>query len=144
MFLPDLIACDIYDRLLRKKPFQVSENPRVKEYAAMLQKNREERKKKAAARESERGDATAPTLDRAAYAGTYQNQEYGSITVRVEGASLVARFGNLSSKLEHYRGDVFAAAFIPGESQRVSFKANKDGVTELNLIGKSFVRTQAN
>ncbi len=144
MFLPDLIACDIYDHLLRKKPFQVSANARVKEYAAMLQKNREERKKKAAARESERGESAAPTLDLAAYAGTYQNQEFGRITLSVEGTSLVARFGNLSSKLEHYQGDIFEASFIPGESQRVSFKANKDGVTELNLIGKSFVRIQAN
>lgn len=144
IFLPDLIACDIYDHLLRKKPFQVSANARVKEYAAMLQKNREERKKKAAARESEREKGTAPTLDLAAYAGTYQNQEFGRITLSVEGTSLVARFGNLSSKLEHYHRDIFEAKFIPEESQRVSFKANKDGVTELNLIGKSFVRIQAN
>jgi hypothetical protein len=85
---------------------------------------------------------TAPTLEPAAYAGTYQNQEYGKITISVEGASLVARFGNLSSKLEHYQGDVFEVIFIPGESQRLSFKANKDGVVELNLIGKSFVRVQ--
>jgi CubicO group peptidase (beta-lactamase class C family) len=144
LFLPDLIACDIYDHLLRKKPFQVSTNARVKEYAAMLQKNREERKKRAASRESEREKGTTPTLDPAAYAGTYQNQEFGRINISVEGASLVARFGNLSSKLEHYQRDIFEAMFIPGEKQRLSFKANKDGVTELSLIGKPFVRVQAN
>lgn len=143
IFLPDLIACDIYDHLLRKKPFQVSANARVKEYAAMLQKNREEREKKAAARERERAKGTAPTLALAAYAGSYQNQEFGKITLSVEGTSLVARFGNLTSKLEYYRPDVFEVRFIPGEIQRLSFKANKDGVTELNLMGKSFVRVEA-
>ena len=143
LFLPDLIACDIYDRLLRKKPFQVSTNARVKEYAAMLQKNREERKKRAAARESGREKGTAPTLDLAAYAGTYQNQEFGRITVTVEGGFLFASFGSLSSKLEHYHRDIFEASFIPGEIQKLSFKAGKDGVAELDLMGKPFARTQA-
>ncbi|HKP73543.1 MAG TPA: serine hydrolase, partial [Pyrinomonadaceae bacterium] len=104
IFLPDLIACDIYDYLLRRQPLQVKANAGVEEYAANLKKDRDERSKRAAA-ENERGKGAPPTLELAAYAGAYENPEFGKIVVAVENNRLVARFGVLTSTLVHSKGD---------------------------------------
>ena len=141
--LPDLIASDIYDHLLYQKPFQVSSNQKVQEYIADLQKNREARAKRAAARESEREKGTTLTLELRAYAGTYENPGYGRIVIALQGAALVASFGNLSSPLEHYSRDVFEATFIPGNTYQLIFKASKpDGITGVSVLGQPFAKVQ--
>ncbi|HWS54852.1 MAG TPA: serine hydrolase domain-containing protein [Pyrinomonadaceae bacterium] len=138
LFIPDLIASDIYDHLLRKRPFDAASNPKVKEYAAMLQKQRDERAKRAAAREREREAGGRPAHAAAAYAGEYRSPRMGSIRVEAAGDSLTAKFGNLSGRLEHYRGDQFIVTFIPGEPFMFSFKGGAEGVAALSVNGEAF------
>jgi hypothetical protein len=138
--LPDLIACDIYDHLLRKQPLRVASNPKVEEFAANLQKSREERAAKAAAKESGR-EKGMPALPLSAYAGVYQHPEYGQIKIEVDQGSLVASFGNLSAKLRYYGREAFDAAFIPGQDFKLVFQAEQPkGVTGVNMMGKVFTR----
>lgn len=140
--LPDLIATDIYDYLLQNKQLQANANPKIDEYIANLQKNKEERAKKAAAKLREKEAGIVPSFDLKAYAGTYENAEMGQIVISTEGNSLVARFGNLTSSLVPAKPDVFAASFLAGDAN-LTFKGDKNsGVSEFTIFGKTFIRTQ--
>jgi CubicO group peptidase (beta-lactamase class C family) len=140
--LPDLIATDIYDYLLQKKQLQVNANPKIDEYIANLQKTKEERAKRAATRSREQQTGIQPSLEMKAYAGSYENAELGRVLISIEGNSLVARFGNLSSSLAPIKSDTFVANFLPGEAS-LMFKGDKiSGITEFTMLGKAFIRAQ--
>ena len=139
--LPDLIATDIYDYLLQKKPLQVNANPKIDEYIVELQKIKDERAKNAAAKLRERESSTPPSFELKAYAGTYENAEFGQVIISTEGNSLLSRYGNLVSSLTPVKGDAFTASFLPGDAN-LTFKVDKDtGVIELIMFGKTFTKT---
>ena len=140
IFLPDLIAADIYDYLLGKKPLQVESNPRVEEILSDLRKEREENKRKAA-KDSQQANLKPMSFDLKAYTGTYENDELGKIVISNEDSLLLARFGNLTSKLIHKNEDTFQADFKVLSPVNLSFKGDKEsGVTELSLIGRNFTK----
>jgi CubicO group peptidase (beta-lactamase class C family) len=147
--LPDLIACDIYDHLLgRRKTLSASANPEIDKYVTNLQKGRDERAKKAAAAASAAGNAAAkrtdPTLALNAYAGEYENPEWGRITIAADAGSLSLRFGVINSTLVHSTGDTFEAKLRPGETSRVTFKVDPaTGAAALSVVGQNFARVRA-
>lgn len=62
--------------------------------------------------ESERVPNTKPTLDLAAYAGTYSDPLYGELTVTVQGSSLLVSVNNVAkATLEHWHYDTFRGFF---------------------------------
>lgn len=142
--LPDLIAADIYDSLLRKKSLRVSGNARIDEYIADLQKSRAEQAKKAAAKShgNQPAAAASPSSELKTYTGTYENAELGQIIISTEGDSLVAHFGDLVSSLTPIKGDAFAASFLPGDASLV-FKGDKNAsANEFTMFGKTFSRVK--
>jgi CubicO group peptidase (beta-lactamase class C family) len=108
IFLPDLIAADIYDYLLSNKRLQVDSNPKVDEILKDLQKEREAKTQQAS---KERGlPAPKPTsFDLNRYAGTFQNDALGEVVVSREGDTLWLMFGALRSQLIHQDADTFQA-----------------------------------
>jgi CubicO group peptidase (beta-lactamase class C family) len=76
-FLPDMIACDIYDYLVKGKPLRADPNIRVDEILTDLKKRRDERAAKANAAGAPREKAAEPTLGLEAYAGAYESPEGG-------------------------------------------------------------------
>lgn len=140
--LPDLIATEIYDFLLQKNPLQVNGNPKIDEYIADLQKNKEERAKRATAKLRGKESQTPPSFELKAYAGTYENAELGRIIISIEGDVLVARFGNLVSSLAPIKGDTFEASVLLGDAN-LTFKGDKNtGVSEFTMFGKTFAKAQ--
>ena len=144
VLLPDLIATEIYDHLLRGAPLRVQANPKIEEFEANLRKSREARAKRAAAHEQERATHAPPTLAPAAYAGTYENPALGRIRIVADaGDTLSARFGNFAAPLAHFNRDEFEVTFIPGNTGRLGFKADKDGsVAGLTMMGQAFTRVK--
>lgn len=62
--------------------------------------------------ESERVPNTKPTLELAAYAGTYTDPLYGELTVAVQGSSLMVSVNNVAkATLEHWHYDTFRGFF---------------------------------
>jgi CubicO group peptidase (beta-lactamase class C family) len=144
--LPDLIACDIYDHLLGRKPLSARANPEIDKYVANLQKDKDERAKKAAAAPAP-GSATEkksdPALPLTAYAGDYENPEWGKITIASDAKTLSLRFGVITSTLVHLTGDTFEAKLRPGDISRVTFKVDANtGVSHLSLVGQNFARVR--
>lgn len=143
VFLPDLIACDIYDYLIHKRPLRADSNPKIDEYLATLQKQKEERAKKAPVKGSGKEKETNLTLDLGAYAGAYENPEWGRIVVTVNGKSLSFKFGNISSSLVHLTGDTFEVKLMPGNTSQLTFKVDQNtGLSGLSVVGQSFARVQ--
>lgn len=143
LFLPDLIAVDIYDHLLRGTPLRVEGNAKVAEFAAAWQKSRETRAQRAATHAKGRDPNARPTLEPTAYAGTYENSAFGRIVITAEGDSLRARFGNLAAPLAHFARDEFEVTFIPGQIGSLSFQVNKEtGVSGFKLGDQTFSRVK--
>jgi CubicO group peptidase (beta-lactamase class C family) len=145
--LPDLIACDIYDHLRGRRTLNAKANPEIDRYVADLQKERDERAKKAAAAATAAASATEkksqPTLPLTAYAGDYENPEWGKITIAATADTLSLRFGVITSTLTHLNGDTFEAKLRPGDSSRVAFKVDATtGVTALSVVGQNFARVR--
>lgn len=140
--LPDLIACGIYDLLLHKKPLRADANPRVDEYGANLNKQHDERARRAA----EGGDAqatTKPALELGPYAGVYENPEMGRIVISQSGESLTFAFGNITSPLVPLPGDAFRITFMPGNMARLTFKVGPDAVvTALSVMDQTFSKVK--
>lgn len=144
--LPDLIACDIYDHLRGRKTLSATANPEIDKYVADLQKGKDERAKKAAAApaSSATEKKSEPTLTLSAYAGEYENPEWGKITIAADANSLSLRFGIITSTLVHLTGDTFEAKLRPGDNSRVTFKVDANtGVTALSVVGQNFNRVRA-
>jgi CubicO group peptidase (beta-lactamase class C family) len=140
IFLPDLIAADIYDYVLSNQRLQVDSNPKVDEILTELQKERET-KKQQALKESERPVPKPMSFDLNGYAGTFQNDELGEMVVSREGITLWARFGALSSPLIHQEADTFQLNFKVLSPVSLRFSGTKEtGATEISLIGRKFIR----
>lgn len=122
--LPEVIANDLRDRILHVTPGDyLGEALRV---AAKSAQRLVERKSKF---EGERIPNTKPSLDLAAYAGTYFHPAYGSIHVDRVGDGLIVHFDALDLTLRHYNYDTFAY-----ETNLVQFHLNGHGkVSEMLL-----------
>lgn len=141
--LPDLIACDIYDHLVYGKPLSADPNPRVEEYGANLRKQREERAKRAVARSATKATGPGPGLGPGAYAGVYENLEWGRIVITASGESLSLKFGNISSPLTCLTGESFEVALMPGNTTRLTFKVGPDSaVSGLSVMGQTFTKAR--
>ena len=73
---------------------------------------------------------TRPSLDLAAYAGTYRDDLYGEVTVAAESGGLVMRFGPFyTGPLSHWHHDTFKATWRDPEQgfDLVTFALNADG-----------------
>jgi hypothetical protein len=144
--LPDLIACDIYDHLLGRKTLSANTNPEIDKYVANLQKEKDDRAKKASAitTTSTPQNKSEPTLALTAYAGEYENPEWGKITITANANTLSLRFGVITSTLVHLTGDTFEAKLRPGDTSRVAFKVDANtGVTALSVVGQNFARVRS-
>jgi CubicO group peptidase (beta-lactamase class C family) len=99
--------------------------------------------KDADAEEAKKADAarvpnTKPTLALADYAGTYNSQLYGDVTIAEEGGRLVMRFGpspNFVADLEHWHYDTFQIKWRPSVAYNfprgfVTFTVDKNAKTD--------------
>jgi len=83
-----------------------------------------------AKQESDRVSGTKPSLDLAAYAGSYRHEMYGNVTVAAEGGALVIRFGPyFTGALAHWHYDTFQASWQDPEQgfDLLTFALNADG-----------------
>lgn len=123
-FIPDLIAGYIYERILGKPDVDATFAHRIAQMKAKIEK-----REKAIAADYARRAARPKTLPRPleSYAGEYSNSVMGTVDVRVEGSSVVASIGQLSSKLTTFSGDKLRAELIPGEGTVLAFRFAKKG-----------------
>lgn len=80
--------------------------------------------------ERARVTGTKPSLDLAAYAGTYRDDLYGDVTVAPDSGSLSIRFGPFyTGALSHWHYDTFKASWQDPEQRfvLVTFVLNADG-----------------
>lgn len=96
-----VIALDVYDRLRRLQPRDL-----LPDMVAMLADSRAAAAQTTAQPPSANAGPTLP-LDR--YAGTYENEDWGTLEVRVEAGELRARIGDLPLPLEWTGPDAFLA-----------------------------------
>lgn len=81
---------------------------RFKAVADSMEAEREEEERKL--REA-RKEGTSPSLDLAAYAGTYTDSLYGDLEVTEEGGTLSLSYQSFEADLEHWHLDTFQAAW---------------------------------
>ncbi|HUF04404.1 MAG TPA: serine hydrolase [Aridibacter sp.] len=88
--------------------------------------------------EAARVTGTSPSLKLEDYAGTYKNDLYGDVTVKLEGGKLSVRFGPaFEGELEHWHYDTFRANFSGplGGKAPVMFSLNPQGKVGEVTIG---------
>ena len=100
--------------------------------ATMLERAREAQETaRAQVREVEesRVGGTTPSLPLADYAGVYENQMYGEISVTEENGGLTARFGTgYAGRLEHWHYDTFRSIWgHPEANEFLRFDLGSDG-----------------
>ena len=134
--LPDLVAADIYDFLIRGKALQVEANPRVDEYIAGLQKERE---KKSITQAGDKNPKAIPSFEPRMYIGKYENPEWGEIIIAADGKNLHATFGSLSSALSPLTREAFEVNFLVAPVAKLTFKIDSNSsVTGLSFMGQPF------
>ncbi len=75
--------------------------------------------------ESKRTPGTHPSRDLSAYAGTYNNVEYGDAEIVMEDQKLALHFHSIKSDLDHFQYDTFVVKFE--EKTRLTFSLDNDG-----------------
>ena len=141
--LPDLIACDIYDYLVYKKPLRTDSNPRIDEYIANLTKQRKGQAERAGEGNNAKEKEPGPTLELGAYAGAYENPEWGRIVITLNGRELSFKFGNVSSSLAHLTGNAFRVTLMPGNTTRLTFEIGSNmAISGLSVVGQVFKKVQ--
>ena len=82
-------------------------------------------------RDAERHKHTKPSRELASYMGDFENPAYGTAKVSLEDGSLVVRWANSKSRLEHYHFDTFV---LRGnrvfDNQLLTFHLGSDGDVE--------------
>jgi len=136
LFLPDLIAADIYDRLNREKELSTGPGSRTEKLSAELEKMRERTR----SRPAPETPASGPTYSLQGLTGTFENEEFGeaSISLDRDRNVLVMSMGNLHSDLVFTGGTGFRADFRLLSPVGVSF----DGETpdSFTVVGRKFSR----
>ena len=123
---PEVLAYNVYDRLLGLDPMPWLD--RFKEQEAKAKKQEDEAKKN---KPTDRKTGTHPSHNLVDYAGEYQNAGYGTMKVAVKGDALELSLNKLGPyPLEHYHYDIFQ---VPEDSDSVAagekfqFEMNKKG-----------------
>ena len=111
-------------------------------YADLDRRSIEDDEKKKSEREAKRRTGTKPSRELAAYAGTYENEGYGPVTISYEGNGLTLRWNRLSAPMTHWHYDVFRAGDSSDDiDEEVIFTLGSDGeVRTLSLFGEDFRR----
>ena len=139
LFLPDVIANDIYDRMIKGRAFSTDAGSRTEKLAAELDKERERRRLRDSKQDAKMGVEPAG-FPLARFAGSFSNDGFGHAEIRYnekEGA-LEMILGNLSSKLSHVSGNTFRADFRLLSPMDVTFaNGSPDSFT---VVGTRFVR----
>lgn len=130
--IPDLLAYNVYDRLLGLEQLPWLE--RFKEREAKQKKEAEDSKK---TKPSDKKPGTHPSHPLADYAGDYENPGYGLIKVTLKGEGLEGALNTLKPfRLQHCHYDIFE---VPDEGEsddaplgglRFQFHMNKQGDIE--------------
>jgi CubicO group peptidase (beta-lactamase class C family) len=135
----DLVAAYIYDRLMNKPDLETAYAAR----SAEMRKLNDERSQRLAA-EVEKRHKRAPSLTREAdaYAGTYENLQYGKLSIVKEGAGFRATIGQLNALLEPFTApDTARVELIPGSGQVMKFQfGDAAQATALDWSGALFTR----
>ena len=106
--VPEIVAYDIYDRLL--------DLPKIDWNARNLQLRAEQRARSeeiARDLEARREKGTAPSHELSAYAGHYDHPAYGRMEIRVREDRLEVVYDGFRLELEHYHHDVFRISSRP-------------------------------
>ena len=93
-------------------------------------------------REAKHRADTHPSRELQAYAGTYENPAYGSVTVTVENDALALRYKRLTMPLTHVHFDLFNAKdAVEDLDEEVFFRLGNDGdVKSLTMFNEEFTK----
>lgn len=95
-------------------------------------------------REAKRHKDTKPSRELTAYAGTYAEPAYGTVTASVEDGALVLRWSRFKAKLGHWHFDTFSVAEGQFQDALAHFTLGPDGeVATLSLLGTEYRRSPA-
>ena len=142
---PDLIATYAYDLLLGRPGLSTkyaAERERMAQNAATWRQRVGEDRARRAAR--------PPTPDerKPFFAGTYENEMVGTLTVRLnERREVWASIGNLSARMDPFtRPDALRVELLPGQGQPVLFHFRDDRTPADSLVldGRTFRRRPGN
>lgn len=139
--LRDLVAAYAYDVLLGKPDVDAAYGKRLAELRGEITKANERVRADIAKRL-----ARPPSLVRAhsAYAGVYENDLLGRLTIREQGSTLRASLGQLESLLEPFtEPDTARVELIPGTGQPLRFTfENTDRASAVKLNDEVFRRVE--
>jgi CubicO group peptidase (beta-lactamase class C family) len=93
--------------------------------------------------EAKRRNDTHPSLDLAAYAGTYSHPAYGPVTIGLENGALVLHWQRINTPMTHWQFDTFSAVDDFNDlDEQVTFHLGDDGkVASFTLWGEDFAKT---
>ena len=96
-------------------------------------------------REAKRRKDTHPSLDLAAYAGTYSHPAYGPVTIALENGALLLHWQRINTPMTHWQFDAFSAVDEANDlDEEITFHLGDDGnVASFTLWGEDFVRVGA-
>jgi len=138
----ELVARFIYDRLLGRDDLQSHYDKRLKELRSMAN----ERAKRIEKHLAERADRLAPLpYDLAAYAGSYHNDDFGTMHWQVVAGGLEVRMGAIHNRAEIFDASINALRVTPtGSGSVVVFEFEPDAETarRVKWNGVHFERTE--
>jgi CubicO group peptidase (beta-lactamase class C family) len=107
-------------------------------------KSEEEAKTREREQEEKRQQDTRPARDLAAYAGSYEEPAYGTVSISLENGALALQWSSFHSRLEHWHYDTFVARNEnPIEKQQIVFSLGSDGdVARMSFLGQEFQRVK--
>jgi hypothetical protein len=92
--------------------------------------------------EKQRLSGTSPSLSLEDYAGSYQSQVVGEITIAVDGRGLVLKTPKVEFSMTHWHLDTFLVEYPPwGLREFAEFRVGPKGkIIALDVFGESFAR----
>jgi CubicO group peptidase (beta-lactamase class C family) len=142
---PEALSKTLLDHLLGLPPKDWNDFYRKQE-AKQEDDIKKQRKKRAA----ERKPDTKPSLDLAAYAGSYEEPAYGKADVQQDKDALIVRLGGMTFRLEHYHFDTFTAVLTAPDARyaarmnlQAHFRLGTNGEVEgMRFLDQDFKRVR--
>ncbi|TWT46203.1 putative penicillin-binding protein PbpX [Phycisphaerae bacterium RAS1] len=138
MFIDQVVSIDVYDRLLGEK--QKDLLPGLRE---QVQKRLPEMRQRAAAPEADLTSAGALTHKPEAYAGKYENTDFGTLHAAMRDGRLQLRIGDMPLPIVSAKEDVLTLD-LGGNQRRCKFEFDADGracaTIEMEVGPVKFVR----
>lgn len=138
--LPEAVSNNLLDLLLGAPPRDWNAH-----FLAAGRRQEAQDADKKSKRQATRRTGTKPSLELAAYTGSYQDPAYGEARVLLEGNSLRLHWSSLKLPLEHFHFDTFSAEDrgVRLESE-VVFRLGADGkVAGMGFLGQDFWKAAA-